>query len=358
MTKQLATRSSVSVALSLTTLAELREFCSVLAGTDMVPKGYKGKPDDILVAMLHGQEVGLPHLQALQSIAVVNGIPSIYGDAGLALVRASGKLDSIDEWLEVDGVRQDGPFPILSDAKEGKQIVAFCKTKRVGMEEYRTTTFSVDDAERAKLWLKKGANGFETPWCTVPQRMLMWRARGWNLRDQFGDVLKGLAIYEEAIDIVPVEVQGAESEAAQDVNAAALAEGKAKLAIQQAPHAIIQPQEAQSQPQSPLKPVAAPTGPVKRGRPRADQPKAHADEPPPVGTPQTDPKPLPPPASLDGMVGDLIAKANDAQTSDECSAVMKEAEQYKGELGQLSMVQLDLVETAVHERKKALTEKK
>jgi hypothetical protein len=30
--------------------------------------------------------------------------------------------------------------------------------------------------------------------------MLMWRARGWNLRDNFGDVLKGLAIYEEAQD--------------------------------------------------------------------------------------------------------------------------------------------------------------
>lgn len=29
----------------------------------------------------------------------------------------------------------------------------------------------------------------------------MWRARGWNLRDNFGDVLKGLAIYEEAMDI-------------------------------------------------------------------------------------------------------------------------------------------------------------
>lgn len=195
------TRGAVTVALELNTLPALKEFCGVLAKTDMVPKAYKEKPDDILVAILHGQEVGLPHLQALQSIAVVNGIPSIYGDAALAMVRASGKLEDFDEWIEVDGARMDGSFPILKWAEEGKVIVAHCRSKRIGMSRERITTYSVDDAQRAKLWLKKGQNGFETPWCTVPQRMLMWRARGWNLRDQFGDVLKGLAIYEEAMDI-------------------------------------------------------------------------------------------------------------------------------------------------------------
>lgn len=196
-----ASRSSVSLSLQLNTLAEIKEFCEVLSKTNMVPKAYQDKPGDILVAIIHGQEVGLPHLQALQSIAVVNGIPSIYGDAALAMVRASGKLEDFDEWIEVDGVRQEGSFPILKYADEKKEIVAYCKSKRVGMSRPRVTSYSVDDARRAKLWEKKGSGGFETPWCTVPQRMLMWRARGWNLRDQFGDVLKGLAIYEEAMDI-------------------------------------------------------------------------------------------------------------------------------------------------------------
>ena len=218
MTNDIAVRSSVSVSLSLTTLPQLREFCQVLAKTNMVPKAYIDKPDDILVAMLHGQEVGLPHLQALQSIAVVNGIPSIYGDAALAMVRASGKLEDFDEYIEVDGVRQEGPFPILKYAEEGKDIVAFCRSKRVGMSRERVTTFSVDDAQRAGLWKKAGT------WQTVPQRMLMWRARGWNLRDNFGDVLKGLAIYEEAMDIevsrgndgvyrAPVEIPAEQSDA-------------------------------------------------------------------------------------------------------------------------------------------------
>lgn len=214
MNNDVATRSSVSVSLQLNTLPDLRAFCTVLAGTDMVPKAYKGKADDILVAMLHGQEVGLPHLQALQSIAVVNGIPSIYGDAALAMVRASGKLEDFDEWIEVENERQDGPFSIQQLADAGKSIVAFCRSKRIGMGRERITTYSVLDAKRAGLWDKAG------PWTNVPQRMLMWRARGWNLRDQFGDVLKGLAIYEEAMDIekgsdgsyraAPIQVEASE----------------------------------------------------------------------------------------------------------------------------------------------------
>lgn len=195
-TAVMARQSCVSVSLMLDTLPSLREFCGILSKTEMVPKAYRGKPDDILVAMLHGQEVGLPHLQALQSIATINGVPSIYGDAGLALVRTSGKLEDFDEWFEVDGVRQAGSsFPIQQLADAGKQIVAHCLSKRVGAKRAKITTYSVNDAKRAGLWAKEG------PWASTPQRMLMFRARGWNLRDEFGDVLKGLSIYEEAMDI-------------------------------------------------------------------------------------------------------------------------------------------------------------
>lgn len=201
-TAVMARQSCVSVSLLLDTLPSLREFCGVLAKTEMVPKAYRGKPDDILVAMLHGQEIGLPHLQALQSIATINGIPSIYGDAGLALVRTSGKLEDFDEWFEVDGVRQAGSsFPIQQLADAGKQIVAHCLSKRVGAKRAKITTYSVNDAKRAGLWAKEG------PWASTPQRMLMFRARGWNLRDEFGDVLKGLSIYEEAMDIETTQGQ-------------------------------------------------------------------------------------------------------------------------------------------------------
>lgn len=255
MTTDTITRTTaVSVSLNLTTLESLREFCKVLAGTEMVPKVYRDKPDNILVAMVHGQELGLPPLQALQSIAVVNGIPSIYGDAGLALVRGSGKLEDFDEWFEVDGVRQEGSsFPIQQYADAGKMVVAHCMSKRVGSKRPRITTYSVNDAKRAGLWAKEGT------WQTVPQRMLMWRPRSWNLRDEFGDVLKGLSIYEEAMDIdMTPGVDGTfrpASDPERVENAAKLEAGREALKQLQENHPVDQlpeenPVEAQSIPET------------------------------------------------------------------------------------------------------------
>jgi len=179
---------------------EVWRWCDMVSRSNIVPKAYKQQPADIMVAVQFGAEIGLKWLQSLQSIAVVNGTPSIFGDAALALVRSSGLLEEFDEWLEVNGERQYKAIDVLALEQKGKEIIAYCRSKRKGMQA-RTTFFGVNDAKSIKLWLKRRYNNFETPWCTSPGRMLMWRARSWNLRDNFGDALKGLAFYEEAQDL-------------------------------------------------------------------------------------------------------------------------------------------------------------
>lgn len=144
------------------------------------------RPEHIAARIIAGREVGLSPVQAVNWIMIVNGRAVIWGDAALALVRASGRLDSIVETIEGEG-----------DAR-----TALCTTRRKGDAEGRTTAFGVADAKRAGLWDKPG------PWQEYPDRQLMWRARSWNLRDQFGDVLNGLGIVEEELD-VPVRVVSA-----------------------------------------------------------------------------------------------------------------------------------------------------
>ena len=61
--------------------------------------------------------------------------------------------------------------------------------------------FSVADAKKAGLWGKQG------PWTNYPDRMLLFRARGFILRDVFGDVLKGFKTTEELADI-PRDITG------------------------------------------------------------------------------------------------------------------------------------------------------
>ena len=75
--------------LSLTTMSDAMAFSEVVAKTDFAPKDFRGKPEACLLAIQHGAEIGLSPMQSLQSIAVVNGRPTIYGDAALAVCLAS-----------------------------------------------------------------------------------------------------------------------------------------------------------------------------------------------------------------------------------------------------------------------------
>lgn len=160
------------------TITEAMEFSKMLSESAMVPRQYQGKPQDIMVCVQWGYEIGLAPMQALQNIAVINGKPSVYGDAAMALVQASPVCEDIEEYFEGEGT----PNPI-----------AVCVAKRKGRKPV-VAKFSVEDAKRAGLWGKQG------PWTAYPKRMMQMRARGFALRDAFPDVLKGLITAEEAQD--------------------------------------------------------------------------------------------------------------------------------------------------------------
>jgi hypothetical protein len=157
---------------------EAWKIARLLSDSDLVPKDYRGKPANCLVALQWGADLGLPGLQALQNIAVIGGRPSVWGDAALALVQSHRAYLSHREWIE--GV--------------GDERVACCAITRKGMQEH-VSRFSVGDAKRAGLWTKDG------PWKQYPERMLKMRARGFALRDTFADALRGLSIGEESMDL-------------------------------------------------------------------------------------------------------------------------------------------------------------
>ncbi len=169
-----------------TTLTEAIQFSEMLASSSMVPKAYQGKPNDVLVCLQWGYEMGMAPMQALQNIAVINGRPSMYGDSLMALVQASPMCENIEEYFENEGT----PNP-----------VAVCVAKRKGRTPV-VFKFSVEEAKRALLWGKAG------PWTAYPKRMMQMRARGFALRDAFADVLTGLITAEEAHDY-PAEQKSA-----------------------------------------------------------------------------------------------------------------------------------------------------
>ena len=177
MTTEITTQTQPR-GLALQTFDDAMRFGKLLAESEFPPKDFKGKPASCVLAIQHGAEIGLGPMQAIQSIAVINGRPSIWGDAALALVMASPVCEYVKETIE----------------GETDQTVATCIAKRRGYPDAVVSRFSMADAKRAGLAGKQG------PWSQYPKRMLQLRARGFALRDAFPDVLKGLLTSEEAQD--------------------------------------------------------------------------------------------------------------------------------------------------------------
>lgn len=159
------------------TMTDLLSFCDTLSNSGLVPTTYRGKKNDVLVALLKGAEIGLSPMSAIDSICVINGRAVLWGDAPLALVKNSGKLASIKE--------------SCTGSIADKTFKATCHVKaKDGHEQEHVWTYA--RAEKAGL-IKKDS----IAWEKYPERMLQLKARAWCLRDVFPEVLKGLGIQED-----------------------------------------------------------------------------------------------------------------------------------------------------------------
>lgn len=163
-------------------LDEAMKYADLLSKSTLVPKAYAGRPGDIIVAIQMGREVGLKPLQALQNISCVNGRPCVYGDAPLALVRNSKKMEDFREDFDL------------------KTMTATCSIRRAGQPTPIVRTFSLNDAKLAGLSEKDNYKKYG-------KRMIQLRARAFALRDGFSDVLQGLSIGEEVEEVLEAEAQ-------------------------------------------------------------------------------------------------------------------------------------------------------
>lgn len=142
-----------------------------LAYSNLVPKQYHEKPGDCAVAIMWGSEIGLQPLQSLQNIAVINGNPSLWGDALVAIVKGSGQC----EYLETDW--------------DASAQTATVRTRRLGEPNEHVRSYSMAEAQKA------GLTGRDT-YQKFASRMVSARARAHLLRDVYPDIIKGMKIRE------------------------------------------------------------------------------------------------------------------------------------------------------------------
>jgi hypothetical protein len=208
------TRAPVAIGdrgLEVKNLEDLWRISGYIVKSGFAPKGLQTQ-EAVFVAGQLGLELGLTLMAGLQNIGVINGRPGIYGDAALALARNSPQFGDYQEY-ETDN-ESDMLFRQMcleDDLTKKKALLIKLTTHRLnrtapdfGWTVYARRNhdiigsfgrFTVQDAKTADLWGKQG------PWTQYPARMLKFRARGFVLRDTFGDVLKGFRTTEELQDM-------------------------------------------------------------------------------------------------------------------------------------------------------------
>lgn len=145
-------------------------LAQAISKSGLAPSTMKD-PEKLVVAIMHGLEIGLPPMQAVQRIAVINGRPAIWGEALPALLWSRG--------FKLEEIVADGVATCTVIRPDGSKI---------------TRQFSEADAKKAGLLGKPG------PWQQYPARMLAMRARGYACRDGAADALSGLYVAEELAD--------------------------------------------------------------------------------------------------------------------------------------------------------------
>lgn len=191
--------------IEIRTFDDAARFAKVVFDSGLAPHGFNS-PQAVMVALQAGMEVGLPPMQAIQSVAVINGRPCMWGSAIPALLWAAGF--DIEETMTTDGT------------------VATCTITRPNGRKV-TRTFSVDDATAAGLLDKTG------PWKQYRPRMLQMRARSRACQDGAADVLRGMILREEAEDIGPAAARDITPERVDPLVAAAAAAKLAKYREEQ-----------------------------------------------------------------------------------------------------------------------------
>ena len=181
MTTDLVPVSSESTMQALALVGPAGDLVEKIANSAFVPPAWRGKPDELLAAILTGHELGLPPMAAIGKMHNIQGRATLSAEAARAIVQSRGH----EIWLEQ-----------VSAAK-----VVACGRRR-GEENVVRITWTMDDAKRA------GVVGKEV-WRKFPQAMLTARATADLCRAHFADCLSGISYFKEELEDGVVDEEGA-----------------------------------------------------------------------------------------------------------------------------------------------------
>lgn len=177
------------------TFEDLYRVSAQILKSGMLPRAYD-TVEKVMTGITMVRELGLPPLNGLKQLAIINGSPCLWGELPLAKVRNSGLLDSINEFAIDKDYKQ-----ICFENKnlDAEIYAAICMIKRKGCEQ-KSFAYTKMDAD-----LNPNSRGMV--WKNYRSIMMKRRARSLAIKDEFGDVIGGMPIAEYDYDVIPTAGQ-------------------------------------------------------------------------------------------------------------------------------------------------------
>lgn len=213
-------------------LQERADYIARLAPSTILPTAYRGNAANAFVAAETGAALGLEPLQALASIAVINGRATLSSDLMAAVIRRAGHTLRIVE----NSPESVTATLIRADDKSFKFEV----------------TWDKDKATKAELWGQRG------PWSQYPTQMLRARAITEVARQGASEALMGM-IYS------PEDFGATITDTGEVIEAEIVADTPAPAPAKQKPTQAAKPAAAASQPAPLDKPLTPAQASVAKG---------------------------------------------------------------------------------------------
>lgn len=156
-------------------ITELMAWAEMMAKATVIPKDLQGKPSNIAAIIAKGAELGIGAMQALTSLRLIQGTPTMSADLIVALVKSR---------------RDVCEYFVIKETTPERAVV---EVKRVCAPQAETFEFTIDEAKKAGLAGKD-------IWQKFPKDMLVARCSSRAARKVFQDLVMNLYTPEELED--------------------------------------------------------------------------------------------------------------------------------------------------------------
>lgn len=151
-----------------------------LAASDLVPTAYKGKVENVMIALEMANRVKASPMAVMQNLHIIQGKPSWSSTFIISVINSCGKFT---------------PLRFVKTGS-GDTLECYAITKDLEGNECKSPTVTMAMA-KAEGWLDKGGS----KWKTMPELMIQYRCAAFFGRLYCPEILMGMQTEDEVIDV-------------------------------------------------------------------------------------------------------------------------------------------------------------